>query len=400
MKKWIALIVCFAIIGAYLQAVAAAELKYIALAVAILFVVALAGTIFFAGWYITESLKMRQAKRIELQKEANVKIVTAGNQVFIRETDGKAYWRAAHLDPRFYANGHYTDPTELEVRSWQAFNQPKVITQQAGAMLPATTQVDLLAALDSVQRCLVVGASDSGKTTLLQWLVSRKLAVSRVVVIDPHAYPAKWPTGAHVVGQGRNYQEIDQALTALVKLMSKRYTEIGRGLVAEMAHSRITILIDEWRAITGNLGKPAADAIKALLTESRKAAFSVFVASHSDRAEPLGLKGEYDLKDGFTVVKLAVVNGNRTATIDTGNGPVMATLPGAFFGQQAQVIEGEALALDLEPETEEPTEQEAKVIELHRAGASCNEIARQVLGSAGGHQANKIKDILAKYATV
>jgi hypothetical protein len=37
--------------------------------------------------------------------------------------------------------------------------------------------------------------------------------------------------------------------------------------------------IDEWRAITANLGKPAADAIKALLTESRKAAFSVFVAT-------------------------------------------------------------------------------------------------------------------------
>ena len=217
-----------------------------------------------------------------------------------------------------------------------------------------------------------------------------------MIVIDPHVYPAKWPTGAHVVGQGRNYAEIDKALTALVQLMSKRYSEIGRGLVAEMAHSRITILIDEWRAITGNLGKPAADAIKALLTESRKAAFSVFVASHSDRAEPLGLKGEYDLKDGFIVVKLAVVNGQRQATIDTGTGPQPATLPGPFSGAYgAQVIEGELL--DLEPK---PDPTEAKIIELHKQGQSHAQICQDVWGYKSSKKYPEIDATLAKFGII
>jgi hypothetical protein len=402
MKKVIFLVVTLTIVGGYLQLTASEELKVIALALAILFVIALALTLFVFGWLAIEKVKMRRAERIERERDAHVKIVTAGNQVFIRDTDKQAYWRAAHLDPRFYANGQYSEPNPVEVEAWRAFNSPKVITQQAGAMIPATTQIDLLAALDPVQRCLIVGASDSGKTTLLQWLVSRRLNTSRVIVIDPHAYPQKWPNGAHVTGTGRNYLEIDRALTALVQLMTKRYDEIGRGLVAEMAHSRITILIDEWRAITGNLGASASDAIKALLTESRKAAFSVFVASHSDRAKPLGLMGEYDLKDGFCVVRLSVVDGQRTATIDTGNGPTPAVLPGSFAGQQAQVIEGRQWHvvgddINLEPE---PDDTEATILKLHQAGASVSAIARQVFGQKGGYQNQQVKAVLAKFAGV
>ena len=114
-------------------------------------------------------------------------------------------------------------------------------------LLPPATQIDLLSALDPVQRCLIVGPSDAGKTTLLQWIISRRLNNSKVIVIDPHAYPGKWPN-CIVLGTGRNYAEIGRALHALILLMTKRYDEIGKGLVAEMAHNRLTIVIDEWRA--------------------------------------------------------------------------------------------------------------------------------------------------------
>ena len=101
------------------------------------------------------------------------------------------------------------------------------------------------------------------------------------------------------------------------------------GSLVKKGHFRITILIDEWRAIVYNV-KGASEAIKALLTESRKAAFSVFVATHSDWAKPLGLEGEYDLKDGFAVVRLSVANGERQATLDIGNGEIPASLPGVY----------------------------------------------------------------------
>jgi hypothetical protein len=260
----------------------------------------------------------------------------------------------------------------------------------------AAAPVNLLAALDSFQRCLIVGASDTGKTTLLQWIVARRLPTSKVIVIDPHAYPHKWPGGCVLVGTGRDYPKIDQALEALVRLMTKRYDEIGRGVVAEMHHERITILIDEWRAIVYNV-KGASEAIKALLTESRKAAFSVFVATHSDRAKPLGLEGEYDLKDGFAVVRLTNVNGQRLATLDTGNGETPAALPGPFVGGPAgiDVTTCDPALLDLDPPR--PTPIEAHILTLHQAGEPISAIAEQVYGSKGGNQNEKVKAILNRF---
>lgn len=359
-------------------------------------VIALVGLFLFAILIFRERLFKARASRKVTEREATVMYLVAeeGQQVFIRDTDKNTTWRTAHLDGRIYTNGQQTGPSQAELIAWQTYmlrHRPNVISAIAPALLPAQTYVDLLSALDNVQRCLIVGASDSGKTTLLQWLVSRRLQTSKVIVIDPHAYPDKWP-GCIVVGTGRSYPEIANALDALVRLMTKRYEEIGKGTVAEQAHSRITILIDEWRAIVYNV-KDASEAIKALLTESRKAAFSVFVATHSDRAKPLGLEGEYDLKDGFAVVRLSVANGQRQATLDMGNGEVPITLPGAYPTQNQPVIEAEEV-INLEPE---PTSEEACILALHAEGASFNEIARQVYGHTGGKQTEQIKDILAKF---
>ena len=222
--------------------------------------------------------------------------------------------------------------------------------------------------------------------------MQRRLGISKVVVIDPHTYPNKWQ-GCVVIGTGRNYLEIDRALTALVQIMSKRYEEIGQGKIIEGKHPRLTILIDEWRAIVQNV-KTASAAIKAWLTESRKAAMSVFVASHSDRAKPLGLEGEYDLKDGFAIVRLFVVNEQRQATLDTGNGESSVILPGPFVGRNQEADFVTRNFIDLTPE---PTEDEARVLELHEQGESISAIAAAVYGSKGGNQNERVKTVLEQY---
>jgi hypothetical protein len=177
--------------------------------------------------------------------------------------------------------------------------------------------------------------------------------------------------------------------------MTKRYEEIGQGIVAEQAHSQITILIDEWRAIVYNV-KGAGEAIKALLTESRKAAFSVFVATHSDRAKPLGLEGEYDLKEGFAIVRLSIANGQRRATLDTGNGEVPALLPGIYPIQSPQNIDTKNIInLDLKP-----TSTEAHILKLHSEGMSISSIAQHVFGSKGGNQNQRVKEVLEKFNRV
>lgn len=373
--------------------------RWITVAIVAGVVLAIIGMLLFGGWiFIERVLKVRASRKLA-EREAQVMVLVAeeGQQVYIREMNSRATWRNAHLDMRVYANGQILPPDDSEMMAWQTYilrHRSQPATETPPLALPAQTPIDLLAALDNVQRGLIVGASDSGKTTLLQWLIYRRLHTSKVIVIDPHAYPDKW-RGGIVVGAGRNYTEIERALEALVRLMTKRYDEIGQGIVVEQGHPRITILIDEWRAIVFNV-KRASDAIKALLTESRKAAFSVFVATHSDRAKPLGLEGEYDLKDGFAVVRLSMVGGQRQATLDMGNGEVPVTLPGPILAGSQTGMDTDEL-IDLVPE---PTLEEAKVLRLYEEGQSISVIAAEVFGSKGGHQNQRVRAILQKFDVV
>ncbi|HMQ51660.1 MAG TPA: hypothetical protein PKD98_06150, partial [Anaerolineae bacterium] len=59
-----------------------------------------------------------------------------------------------------------------------------------------------------------------------QHIIARRASRSEMIVIDPHASPQKWAVG-NVVGLGRDYERIDRALDALVRLMIKRYGENG-----------------------------------------------------------------------------------------------------------------------------------------------------------------------------
>lgn len=390
-------------LGWYIDSLAHKEItnmvKVVIYVLAAAVVGALVSVLLFGILIFRERLLKERANRQVKEREAKVMYLVAeeSQQVYIRDTEKNITWRTAHLDSRISANGQPTAPNPAELLAWQTYmfrHRPRIVGEVMPALLPAPTRIDLLTALDSVQRCLIVGASDSGKTTLLQWLVNRKLQTSKVIVIDPHAYPNKWP-GCVVVGTGRNYQEIAKALDALVRLMTKRYEEIGKGIVAEQAHSRITILIDEWRAIVYNV-KDASEAIKALLTESRKAAFSVFVATHSDRAKPLGLEGEYDLKDGFAIVRLSVANGQRQATLDAGNGEVSVELPRVYPTLNPPIIEADEV-ISLEPE---PTPEEARILKLYEQGESSSAISAVVFGSKGGNQNQRVKEVLRKYNQV
>lgn len=345
----------------------------------------------FTVWFGSEQMKMIRAKRIDKEKHAHVMTIGGHGQFWVRDTDRRATWRSLHLEQRVYSNGHYAEPTESERLAWRIFNQKRparALESPPIQALPEPT-IDLLAALDNAQRTLIVGASNSGKTTLLQHIISRRRG--QVIVIDPHSYPDKWPC-QQVIGIGRDYEAIDDTLASLVRLMSKRYDEIGKGEVIEGQHPPVTIIIDEWRAIVQNVDN-AGEAIKTLLTESRKAAMAVFVATHSERAKPLGLDGEYDLKDGFAIVRLAWENGQYSAAVDMGNGTQRATLPGPYIQPQAAIGEKRALSL---PQAS-PDEIEQQILDLYDQGIPKTRISMEVFGSKGGHQSKKIQDVIWKY---
>lgn len=404
LKKTVIIGGSFIIILAYLQVTVPRQMQAVLLSFVILTITTTALILTGLTWLGFERLRIIRANRLEIEKQSQLHIVTDNGETWVRDTNLKAVWRNLTGTPAWRINGYHQTPSDLEIelhRLWLAGKYMggagvKLMEQSNQIITQTLAPPHLLDELERSQRCLIVGASDSGKTTLLQWLVNRQLKHGQVVIIDPHAYPQKWPGQAKLIGLGRNYPEIEQALAALVALMTDRYNDIGTGKVAEMGHPRLTVIVDEWRAIIYNVGS-AGDALKTLLTESRKAAFRIFIGSHSDRVKPLGIEGEGDLKENFTLVRLAFDGSTYSATIDNGNGPQKAILPGPFpTPLLLQAAGGDEPPADLNL-TISPTPQEQTIIELYEAGTSFSEICRQTYGSTGGKQIQMVKDILVKF---
>ncbi len=340
-------------------------------------------------WYAVEKMKIIRATRIEREKQAHVMIIDTSDGTWIRDTNPKAIIQALHLQQSVYANGR--EPMPIEAQAWQIYNAPKLASNKA-QLLPgaiAEQPLDLLSVLNNEQRVLIKGVSNAGKTNLLQWIAARhQMSGSKILVIDPHSSPEKWP-GCKVVGLGSDHDEIAIALDKLIDLMKRRYEDIAKGLVNEGEHSKITIIVDEWMSIAYECANAKKVMVK-LLTQSRKAAFSVFVGTHSDRVASLGLDGKGDLRDGFCLVRLSIINGQRQATIDYGNGELSTVLPGQFV---SNVQNGGFINLDVKPNS-----TEAAILELNNQGNSLNEISRRLNnGQSGGHQVDKIKSVIQKF---
>jgi len=395
----VAAVICLILGFWYLDSLAHSELASAArLVVGTISVTAIISLILYLlayAYILLEKARMARAKRQAAQRDASVMIITAGEreQVYVREADSRAVYRPLHLSPAQYQNGKPGEPSPVELAIYQLWHSKPALrqAQDAPLLLQAQTMPDLLPILDSAQRVLVIGASGAGKTNLLQWVVSRR--TGGVLVIDPHAAPGKWGT-AKVVGIGSNFPEIEATLENLIELMVKRYKEIGQGLVREGEHPRLTIIIDEWMSIAYQCHN-AHDVLVRLLTESRKAAFSVVIGSHSERVKSLGLDGKGDLKDGFLFIRLWLENSERRATFDYGRGERPCLLPGKYAEAAAgPVIEIEAIG------EIRPTLEEQRILDLHAAGESESAIAEAVFGSKGGPQNAKVRNVLTKFNRV
>jgi hypothetical protein len=346
------------------------------------------------GYVLVEKALTARAKRQAAQRDASVMVIRADEreQVYVREADTRAVYRPLHLNPAQYQNGKPGEPTPVELAIYQLWHSKPAQPQAAvPLLLQAQTTPELLPILDSAQRVLVIGASGAGKTNLLQWVVSRR--GGGVLVIDPHAAPGKWGA-AKVVGIGSNFPEIEATLDNLIELMVRRYQEIGQGLVREGEHPRLTIIIDEWMSIAYQCHN-AQDTLVRLLTESRKAAFSVIIGSHSERVKSLGLDGKGDLKDGFLFIRLWLEGSEHRATFDYGRGERPCLLPSRYAPElTGPVIEVETIN---EPK---PTKEEQTILDLHVAGQSHAAICEAVWGYKSSKKYPEIEAVLAKFGPV
>jgi energy-coupling factor transporter ATP-binding protein EcfA2 len=362
-----------------------------------------------------------EAQAAAAMRDARVTTITApaDHQVFISDDrPAAAPFVAAHLP---------SGASQFEALAWAEWNRihgkpaARIAAPPPPAALPAGPGPALLDAIAHLPNLLIVGGKGTGKTTLLQHLAALRAAAGRVLIFDSHDFPSKWPAG-DVIGNGRNYANIWRAMLALLTQLQKRFEDLSIGKVAERGHDPVVTIIDEFTLLPKvfkGQGINIQQFSIPILTEGRKVALDTVWGIHSDRAAALGLEGAKDLVECFdAVVYLKNVAGRRYALVDFGAGKtdVEYSLPGPFVvpgqigpGDVATGPIGWTVAPEPEPSDvaaapERPTAEDEAIIfhyvdlrDNDRANFSYNEVARRSIGSAGGWQTQKIKDVLQKW---
>lgn len=342
----------------------------------------------FIGWYWVQSFRY---KSLMLKGQAHASILqgrvihnTQGTWI---ESDKKLELVPLHDNPALRINGHERPLTPDE--RWYRSLTAKVIPGEASQIMNQSTQLllppkfNLVKEIGKFDRLLIIGATDSGKTTLLNIALENRPGI--IVALDPHGYKGKWPKNVKVVGLGRNFEQITQTLHYYNVLMSKRYEELAQGKYKECEHPKVTIVADEWRAAVKH-SKEAAEYLKFLLNEGRKVSIGVILGSQSDRVKALGIEGEGDLKDSFAIVRLQLnkLTKERRATIDVGEGEVECSF---------DLSEQPATLAPLQLST-----KEAQVLSNYVIGDTATDVMKKIYnGKGGGYQHREIKEILNKH---
>ncbi|MBN2149706.1 MAG: hypothetical protein JW726_20130 [Anaerolineales bacterium] len=168
------------------------------------------------------------------------------------------------------------------------------------------------------KQVVIYGPTGSGKTSAIQNMLRKRSG--KVVVLDAHYAPGEWHPNWIVVGAGRNWGAIGQALTVLVLELENRYQRKARG---EVNFEPLHVAVDEMSALTSNI----PDAGKQLITlaqEGRKVNIFVVLTPHSTEVRQMGMEGAGDARENFMFIRLdAVTPGQedkpRTATVFIGN---------------------------------------------------------------------------------
>ena len=298
------------------------------------------------------------------------------------------------------------------------------IAKQAEKVLPGQmADGNLLDAITSLDNLLIVGGKGSGKTSLMQWLESIRQDSGRTVILDSHAQPAQW--GGYVVGQGRQYTDIRNAMIDLLGTLDQRYEKYSAG---QSNFEPVNQFIDEFTLLPGTLkriGYNVQDYSIPMLTEGRKVFFNCIWGIHSDRAKPLGLEGMSDLKECFDAIVHLIHNketGERYAYIDYGEGKTETRYahPGPFVAQpkqaalqpkQPQIATDEQprqtiIGLPVASESVQPDSIEKAVVETWndtRNQSQCYRVYHKLThgenftGSVNGDKLKVIKAILATW---
>jgi hypothetical protein len=191
-------------------------------------------------------------------------------------------------------------PMPIAPRLSPAPTAVKVIAP-APAPTPAIGFQETFAHLQRAIHLMIVGPTNAGKSTAaMAVLYGRYRANEKIIILDPHADPDTWG-GLFVVGAGRDYQAIDEAMDHLLAEMSDRYQ---RKANRDIEYPAITVFIDEWPSIQLHCKKTAARFMPEMAQEARKVNIRLVILTQSDQVESLGIQGKGDVRENFTMLLL------------------------------------------------------------------------------------------------
>lgn len=358
--------------------------------------------LFFGAWYLREKMKTIRAARIEAEKQANVMVVTSGHQVFIRETDHNANWRAAHLDPRFYANGSYSEPTPTEAHSYKVFHSPR-LAQGNTLQLPETIEaepLDLLTVFTQpTQSYAIIGGQQSGKTFQARHIANYWIAKGiKPLVIGPKWDKGEWG-GCILLGGNGDFQAVADGITIIRRIVETRHANVNK---AHKEHRILPVFFDDWTPIVDAVANARAMVLEATTLYASVNVLLYFIL-HSDTANAWGVdrKGAA-LKDNF--VKLFI-----TPQYDT-NGLIMRHQTRGYIRFAGESVDRPTKLFAASPITlgqskvvnllMGPNEQEQKILSLHAEGKSHAAICEIVWGYKSSNKYPEIEAVLNKFRTV
>lgn len=258
---------------------------------------------------IYERYRKIRAERIEQEKKANVMVVTSGNQVYIRDTDHRAWWRGAHLDPRIYANSKetYRQPADREERAWLEFHKrpQKVIEGTLGNSTDSKSSPDLLTIFTQPsQSYAIIAGQQVGKTYQAQRIAEYWLRQNlKPIVIGPKRDTGEW-TGCTFFGDGYNIGQVRRGLGIVRKLANDRHSS----QLPHKQHKIQPVFIDDWTAIMQELRTDAEEFITKATVLYASVNIILYFIIHLDTAKAWGVNNlGAALKDNF--IKLVIEPG-------------------------------------------------------------------------------------------
>lgn len=247
---------------------------------------------------------------------------------------------------------------------------------------------------------LIIGPTNSGKTTVANWLIDNEAPDSICYVLDPHNKFNVWPARvSEVIGTGRNYPAIDAKLLELIGEMDRRYNSDS------LRFSRILIVCDEWLSVMSNCPH-AKQFFDTIGSEARKVNMSLIISTTSATADDLSCTAA--TRDNLVQLTL-----NRTLK-DKNQGELKwsrkdvetVILPGPYIQRATALpapppppVELDLIGFDAGPVAPMPDPTELKIFELYQQGKSLRAIYAEVYGKpyTGGRQVAELRAILGKF---